>query len=292
VHVNRVIRMGVRQLAVAVALTGLYAYLLLPFAWLVFSSVQPEKALRSVPPAWVRHGITLQNYASILNADLRRTLHISTAAAELPVAVLRSFVIASWVMVLNLAVASPAAYAFSRTTRRGLNIVFVGILVSRMVPAVALTIPFYLIIRGLGLLNSMTAVVLGHLTFTLPLSVWLLRGYFDTLPAEVEDSARIDGCTRWQVLWHIGLPLVLPGLMAAGALAFMFSWNEFFFALVLTGTGAARTIPVVVALIGSDIMLQYGIMAASGVLAVIPPVVLAMVFSRYLRSGLLAGALR
>jgi multiple sugar transport system permease protein len=134
--------------------------------------------------------------------------------------------------------------------------------------------------------------VLGHLTFTLPLSVWLLRGYFMTVPTEVEDCARVDGCTRYQVLWHVSLPLVAPGLIAAGILAFMFSWNEFFFALVLTGTGAARTTPVIVALIGSDIMLQYGIMAASGVLAVIPPVLLALLFSRYLRSGLMAGALR
>ncbi|MEJ2666123.1 MAG: carbohydrate ABC transporter permease [Deinococcales bacterium] len=285
-------RRALRQWLVWAGLAVALLYFLAPIAWLLLSSVQPEGDLTAVPPHWIPKTFTLENFQSFINPALRARLALPGVASDVGSSLLHSTVIAASVTVSNLLLGVPAAYTFARMRGRVLSLGYLALLVMRMVPAVAIVIPFYLTMRNLGLIGSYPSVILAHSAFTLPLVVWILRGFFVGIPPDLEDAARIDGCTRLGALWRVIMPLVTPGLVSAAVYAFMFSWNEFFFSLVLTAATHIKTVPVVAALFASDIMLKYGVMNAAAVVAVIPPVVLTILFSRYLRKGLVTGALK
>jgi len=277
--------------AYAVVIALLF-YLLSPFYWLIISSFQPEGELTTIPPNWIPQKLTLNNFLSFLDQGLRQRLSAPTAAGDLVPGIFVSFAIAILVTMLNLVIGVPAAYAFARFKIKALRFFFTFLLVCRMVPAVAIVIPFYLIMTGILEASVFFSVTLGHLTFTLPFTVWVLRSYFLTAPSELEEAARIDGCSRMKAVAFITLPICTPGLTAAAIFAFMFSWNEFLFALVLTSTSHLKTAPVVVSIIGSDIMLRYGVMNASALMVAIVPFFISMAFGSYLRKGLTAGALK
>jgi multiple sugar transport system permease protein len=145
----------------------------------------------------------------------------------------------------------------------------------------------------MGLLDTRTGLVIAYCSLILPLSTWMMKGYFEGLPPNLEKAALVDGCSRLKAIWKIVLPVSLPGLVAAGIFCFLISWNEFIFALILTGTPNAQTIPVIIA--GFLVQLRfydYGPMFAASVLAVIPPVVIALLFQRWLVSGMLSGSIK
>ena len=168
-----------------------------------------------------------------------------------------------------------------------------ALMITRMTPSLALILPFFILFRWFGLLDTRTGLVVAYCSLILPLSTWMMKGYFENLPPNLEKAARIDGCTRLQTIWKIVLPVARPGIVAAGIFCFLVSWNEFIFALILTGSPKAQTIPVIIA--GFLVQLRffdYGPMFAASVLAVIPPVVIALAFQRYLVRGMLAGSLK
>lgn len=281
------------------------AYMLAPVTWLVTSSFQNEREIISKPPHWIPHEPTTQNFVAIFAAkdktvtyETRRAAdpasggYIPSTAHNLLPAIANSLIVATAVVILNLLVAIPAAYALAKIRFRGRQASIYGILATRVIPDIALVVPFFLFIRNLGLLDSLWSLIITYLAVTVPFSVFILVNYFESLPDELDKAARVDGCSRLQVMTRIYLPLALPSLVAVGLFAFLASWNEFLLALMFTQTPKSQTLPIIVASFTSDFTISFSFINAAGVLAIIPPVVLALVFERYIVSGLTAGAVK
>jgi multiple sugar transport system permease protein len=267
-------------------------YLLAPFLWIVLTSFMTEADALSVPPQWVPAHPTLDNYAGFFNPTTRQRLQGSRAVEETPRGLLNSAIVAFGTALLNLLLATLAAYSFARIRFRGSQLMLMLYLVTRMVPGVVVIIPFFLVLRGLGLLDTYLGLILSYTTFTLPFTIWILKDYFRTIPRDLEDAARVDRCSWLQMIWRVFLPISAPGLVAAGVFAFMTAWNEFLFALFLTSSIKSKTIPLIVANFANDLNVQFTFMAAAGVLSVIPPLVLALIFQRLIVQGLAAGSVK
>jgi multiple sugar transport system permease protein len=203
-----------------------------------------------------------------------------------------SFIVALGTVLINLVFATLAAYTFARERFRGRQAAFGFILGSRLLPSVAVAVPIYVGLRTLDLLDSKLGLVLIYSAFTLPFSIWVLTLYFRSLPVEIEEAARIDGCTRLETLRHVVLPLAAPGLAAIGAFSFLFSYSEFLFALFTTETPNSKTIPVIIAAVSVNPDASYTLIAVGIVLSMIAPIVFALAFRRYITSGLVASLTR
>lgn len=287
---------GQRRSAVRLVFTYLAALVVLiwvvfPLLWLLKSSISPETDLLKSPPSlWPSHP-TLGfyrglwgNVAGIDPGTGQQTL--------IPRALLNSFIIALIVMVVNLAVGAPAAYVIARYRFRLRVTIVNSMLASRMVPSLVLLLPFYILFRLAGLVDTIAGVALAHIAVTIPFTVWILRGHFDNVPSEIEKAARVDGCGRWQAFYRVALPLAAPGLVVGGLFAFMISWNEFPLALVLTESPASMTVQAALAGLVSYQGVSYGFLFAGSVLAALPPVAIALVLQRHLSSGLLEGSVK
>ena len=201
-------------------------------------------------------------------------------------------IVALAVVVLNLLVSVPAAYALAKIRFIGRSASIYLMLTTRVIPDIALVVPFFLFINKLGLLDNLASLVITYLAITVPFSVFILISYFESLPDELDKAARVDGCSRLQTLIHVFLPLALPSLVAVVLFTFLTSWNEFLLALMFTQTPASQTMPIVVASFTSDFTISFSFINAAGVLAIVPPVMLAIMFQRYIVSGLTAGAVK
>ena len=268
------------------------AYILAPFCWLVLTSFMHEKDALSVPPHWIPTQPTLANYMSFIEPSGTRAIVGSRALEETMPGMLNSLIAAGGTAALNLVLGTLAGYSLARFRFRGHGTLLGVYLGSRMVPGIALIVPLYLTIKTLGLLDHLSALVVTYLSFTLPFTIWLLKNYFQTIPRSLEEAAFMDGASWFQMLTRVLLPAAVPGLIAAGMFAFMTSWNDYLFAVILTSTTAAKTLPVVVAGFVTDVTTERTLMATSGVLAVIPPLVLAFVFQRLIVQGLTSGAVK
>jgi multiple sugar transport system permease protein len=281
------------------------AYPLAPVYWLVSSSFQSEREIVSVPPRWIPHEPTLMNYAAIFTESERTVTYenrrerdpsmggyIPSTAKDLVPAMWNSLIVAAAVVVLNLLVGIPAAYALAMIRFRGRSMSIYFMLTTRVIPDIALVVPFFLFIQKLGLMDTLWSLVITYLAITVPFTVFILTSYFESVPDELDKAARVDGCTRVQTMLRVYVPLAWPALVAAILFTFLTSWNEFLLALLFTQTIASQTMPMVVASFTSDFTISYAFINAAGVLAVIPPVILAVVFERYIVSGLTAGAVK
>lgn len=280
-------------------------YVLSPIGWLVSSSFQNEREIVSKPPHWIPNEPTLQNFAAIFVAPEKTVTYetrrkgdpatggfIPSTASNLLPSMRNSLIVACTVAVLNLLVGVPAAYAMAKIRFRGRQASIYGILTTRVIPDIALVVPFFLFIRNLGLLDTLWSLIITYLAITVPFSVFILVSYFESLPDELDKAARVDGCSRWQTLNKVFLPLALPSLVAVVLFSFLASWNEFLLALMFTQTPKSQTLPIIVASFTSDFTVSFSFINAAGVLAIVPPVVLALLFERYIVSGLTAGAVK
>jgi multiple sugar transport system permease protein len=267
---------------------------LAPFLWLIISSISTQAELLSSPPHWIPWAPTLERYTNILfsgQVDFRGRM-VNSPAAAFRQAMLNSLIIAGSTTVVCLICGVLTSYSAARLRLPGKTKFMMLIIAVQMLPPIALVIPLYFIIRSLGLMDTYTALIMVYSTFTLTYIVWVMTGYLQTLPREIEEAALIDGCGRIGVLIRVVLPLSRPGLVAVGILSFLTAWNEFLFALIFTSTLAAKPIPVAVAEFSTEYGIDYGMMTTGGVLASIPPVLLAVFFQRYLMQGLTAGAVK
>jgi multiple sugar transport system permease protein len=185
-----------------------------------------------------------------------------------------------------------ATYSFSRLRFRGRKPLFYSVLAMQMLPPVALIIPIYMIVLQLRLIDKKLSLVIVYLSFILPFVIWILKGYIDSIPVEMEEAARIDGCGRLRSFVYVMLPMASSGLAATTIFAFILSWNEFFYALLLTTTLASKTLPFVITEFSSKFGVDYIMTSTGGVLASLPPVLLALIFQKYIISGLTAGAVK
>jgi multiple sugar transport system permease protein len=265
-----------------------YLFIFLPIAWLVIMSISTRSEILTVPIHWIPHNPTFKNYIDILTPG-----HATSEVAKTFKLTLRnSMVIASSVTVISLIVGSFAAYALSRIRVPFRNTMLIGIMGTRMIPEVSLIIPLYIIAVSIGLYNKPPVLIITYLSFTLPFAIWLMAAFFETIPIELEDAARIDGASHLRTLFSVILPISSPGLVSTALFVFLTAWDEFFFALLLTSTTAAKTVPVAIAEFTGRYVVDVGGMMTGGVLAAVPPVLLSLIFSRYIVSGLTSGAVK
>jgi len=244
-------------------------YVLAPFSWLVLTSFMHERDALSVPPQWIPRDLTIENYGAFFAPSGTRAIVGSRAAEETLPGMANSLIAAAGTAILNLILGTLAAYSLARLRFRGrvgLLFLYLG---SRMVPG-----------------------IITYLTFTLPFTIWLLKSYFQGIPPSLEEAALIDGCTWPQMLCKVLLPVAMPGLVAAAMFAFMTAWSDYLFAVILTSTMAAKTLPVVVAGFATDVTTERTLMAAGGVLAAVPPLVLAFILQSLIVQGLTAGSVK
>jgi multiple sugar transport system permease protein len=274
-------------------------FALAPFMWVILSGFLPEVAILTVPPEWFRSGLIVDNYRYILTGEIPRAHEvggqlrrmISEEVRHVPRAALNSSVVAGAVLLLNWLLGVPAAYAYARLRFPGRVATFYFITVSRLIPAVALAIPYFLIVQRLGLLDRHFALILIHTALTLPFTVLILVLYFRSIPVEIEESAQLDGASRWAILRRVMLPLALPSLVGAGLFAFMLSYSEFLFALLVTTSEYSRTLPVTLASVASNPDVSWSLLSAGTTLAVLPALILVWPIWRYMVRGLVSGSL-
>jgi multiple sugar transport system permease protein len=277
-----------RTVLIYVAFVLFAAWVILPLWFTAMSSISVPAEMVAKPPHWIPRNPTLENYEAVFGTA-SKARNSSEQNARIVTSVGWSAAIGISVALLNLVIGGLAAYGYSRFRFRGSRAGYVFLLVSRVVPAIAIITPFFVLFRVTGLINTPFALIFSYLLFTLPLSIWLLKSYFDALSPEIEEAAMVDGASRLRILWIIVAPLAAPGLIATGLLVFLESWSEFFYANVLTNQ---LTVPPLLASYNSLQTFSWNTLAAATVLSLIPPVVLAVLFQRYVVSGLSHGALK
>ena len=270
-----------------------------PFLWMIGASLQLERQLMQVPASLWPNPVSLASYKEIIYGALFDESVISTEGYSSSYqariylsSFLNSGIIALSVAFFSVAFGAYAAYPIARLNFRGRYILLFSILVVRLVPALSLAIPIVLFAKQMGMHDNLVTLIFINLSFVLPYTIWLLQAYFKTIPAELEDAARMDGCNRFQVANKIIIPLSIPGLTTAAILAFLLSWGEFLFALLITETEKSYTSTVVAGMFATDLNVSYATIIAAGVLAVIPPIAFALFFQKYIISGLLSGAVK
>lgn len=259
-------------------------YLTLPFAWVAAVSFMPEREVTQ--QRWWPEEPTIGNYSLYFDVEGGSADVGAAIARQFPRAIVNSLIIGTAVMLLNLTCGSLAAYALSRLPFRGNLLLLLFYLGSRSVPGVAIMIPMYLLMRSYGLLDTHLSVILSHTTFTLPFTIWILKGYFQTVPLDLERAARVDGCTPLGALLRVFLPVTTPGLVAVGIFAFIASWGEFLFALLFTTTIASRPVTVLASDFAQELQVPFTVIAAGGVLVILLPLVLSFLFQRLIIQGI------
>lgn len=262
-------------LGIAFAVSGS----LFPFLWFVLTSLKSPLAVEAIPPTWWPDG----NLGFYRSALVEHQLLAYTG---------NSVFVAGATTVLSLVLAIPAGYALARVSMAGKPWILWGLLTISMFPQIVIAGPIWQLLSRLGGLNTHWGLILPYIALTLPLAIWILATFFKDLPHELEEAARVDGCTAWQALSRVMIPLAAPGIFTAAILTFIYAWNEFFFALLILTDPEKQTLPVGIALFQGEFTMPWGELAAASVLATLPLIVLVLLFQRGIISGLSAGAVK
>jgi multiple sugar transport system permease protein len=272
------------------ALLALYlVYTLLPIAWLFLSTIQTQASLLTLPPRIIPSEVTLRNYVDVFQPA---AFGENSGQSTFLLALRNSVIVSLGTTAVALVFGTLAAYAFARFNipqKRTLLLIVLG---SQLLPAVSLIIPLFRMFKYAELLDTLAALILAYSTFSIPFVVWIMAGYFQSVPIELEEAARIDGATRFQSFVRVALPLAAPGLGATAIFTLLNAWDEFFFALIFSSTYAAKTLPVAIAEFIGRHSVNWGMLVTGGFIASLPPIVLSLVFYRYIVSGLSAGGLK
>ncbi len=252
--------------------------MLMPIIWVALASVKPNPAIMA-GNLWPTE-LTFEHYRDIFSRS------------DFLIALRNSLIVASSVAVVTTLLALPAAYALSRFTFRGRGPIGLLILGTQMLPVIAVLGPLVVIIRNLGLTNTLSALVFTHLSLGLPVAVWMLKGYIDAIPRELEEAAMIDGCGRLGALRFVVFPLLRPAVVATGTFAFVLSWGEFLLALALISDTKAKTLPLALQALFDPYSFSWGEVMAGGMVIMTPAVVLFLIFRNQLVGGLTAGGVK
>jgi multiple sugar transport system permease protein len=273
------------NIVAVVFMVALLIYTVLPMLWMLSTSLKSQFAALQQPPRWIPEHLTIGQYRTLLSPynDIGQDF-------------LRYLLNSLWVSiastVLGVAVAVPAAYAFSRFSFPGKNALFFSVLVRNMFPLVVFLIPLFILMRNLRLVDTHLSLIITYLTFGLPLSIWLLKGFYDNIPPQLEQAARIDGATRFQAFWKIVMPLSSPGIIATAIYAFIQAWNEYVYALTFLNSDSLLTLPVGLQRFFAEYSTNWpGLMAASFIMSV-PVVVLFLVLQKHFVRALTEGAVK
>ena len=272
-----------RRLAdVLIWLAGLAITLfaIFPIVWALLTSLKEEAAIITTQMQYIPQSITYQNYVDIWTRS------------NFPILLTNSAITTAMTVVICATLGTLASYAIARFQFRGRRELMLFYLVIRMFPAVMIIIPLFILMRNIGLLDSRLGLALAYTTFLLPVFIWMMKGFFDAVPLELEDAARIDGCSRIGAMIRVILPLVVGGLVATAVFVAIGAWNEFLFALMMTTSTGSRTWPVGLQLMVGEFQLPWGTLAAGGIVSIVPVVILFALVQRALVRGLTAGAVK
>ena len=267
----RVMRRALFYLGLVLVL-GVFVF---PFFWMALNSFKTHDQITEYPPVFL-FTPTLENVRNVF------------AQGQFVRYTWNSIVVSFGAVGLGMLLGLPAAYAIARYRQRGFAF---GILVCRMIPGIAFLVPWFIVFRFLGLLDSYFGLIVAHLVITVPLITWIMIGFFEEVPIELEEAARIDGCSRAGVFLRIALPLVRPGLVSAGILALIFAWNSFLFPLILAGV-ETKTLPVLVYSFMTFDFLDLGGIYAASTLITLPVVVMVLAVQRHFIRGLTIGGVK
>ncbi len=292
ISTHRMNQLRTGGLYLSVALIAIWT--LFPFYVMVNASFQVTEGILGKPPDWFPRPFTLENYRTALFGEQVESSGASVQAKAIMISMKNSAIVSVSVTLVCLIIGAPAGYAYARYGQFKLLSASLWILIlTRMIPSLTLAVPFFILFRRLNLLDTKRGLVIALSSLILPLSIWILRGFFQSLPPNLERAGLVDGCTRFQAFRKIVIPVALPGLVAAGIFCFLVAWNEFVFAILLTSTLNSQTLPTRVAQFVSDQRIYNpGLLFAAGTLAIIPPVLITLVLQRFLLRGLLAGAIK
>jgi multiple sugar transport system permease protein len=258
----------------------LAAAVLLPFYWMVISSFRPPEALFSSKPSlWPSH-LALEHYAHVL----LRTSFVAQFK--------NSVIVAIGTTLVCILTGSFAGYSLSRFKFTGAFVVSMVIFLAMMFPATVVLIPLFLVFRTLKLLNTYWGLILAYATFALPFCTWMMKGFFDSIPVELEEAAIVDGCSRAGAMFRVAFPLAAPGVAATAMFGFLLAWNEYLFALTFTTSEDMRTLPVGLTLFSGEYYTNYGALMAASLMVCIPVLAFFLYANRYMIQGLTAGAVK
>lgn len=277
---NRPGRLPVENIVTYAILVTLSIFCIGPVFWMLLTSFKLEADIVTQTMQYIPGRITFENYAAIWDQS------------GFPILIGNSAVVMMLTVTICVITGTFAAYAFSRFSFPGRNQLLLGYLVVRMFPAVMMIIPLYVVMRSVGLVDSRIGLAIAYTSFLLPLFVWMLKGFFDAAPKELESAARIDGSTRLGAMMRIVVPLARNGIAASAVFVGIAAWNEFLFALMLTTGQGSRTWPVGLQLMVGEFQLPWGVLAAGGILSILPVIVLFAIVQRTMVHGLTAGAVK
>ena len=262
-----------------VFLIFLSALIIVPVLWILDTSFSPGNSLTSSDGFNIGDWTTV-HFNNIISSD------------EFYLWVKNSLIVSIGTTILGLSIAIPAGYGFSRYNFYGKKSIMFSFILVQMFPGVIIIVPYFILMKTLGLLNTSIGLIFAYSVTALPLCVWMLKGYFDTIPRELEEAARIDGCSQFKVFWKIIIPLSLPAIAVTALFSFLAAWNEFLLALTFNTSNEKYTLPVGLASFISPTKQLWGDFAALSIIAAIPIVVLFIVFQKYLINGLTAGSVK
>lgn len=266
-------------------IAALVIFATLPMVWMFLTSIKTQFGALQQPPQWVPETVTFEQYVRLLSPN-------GEVGREFLRYLFNSLWISTATTVIGVALAVPAAYAFSRFRFPGRKLLFFSVLLRNMFPAVVFLMPLFIMMRWLGLVNTQASLILTYLTFGLPLSIWLLKGFYDNIPVQLEQAARIDGATRFQAFILIVMPLSSPGIIATAIYAFITAWNEYVYALTFLNDENKLTLPVGLQHFFTEYATNWpGLMAASFIMSV-PVVVMFLILQKYFVRALTEGAVK
>ena len=274
---------GIRYFLIALIL----AIVLFPIYWIFITSLKTESDISVYPPVFFPRKLTLEHYIHVIYGYSGLTKF-----SLFPSYLMNSVIAATTSTLVSIILALFAAFAFSRFRFRGRDAFFLSIILLRATPGIALSIPLYIFYRMLGLDDTLLGLILAYIALNTPFATWLISGYIDEIPKAIDEAAAIDGASWWSILWRILVPLSKPGILTTALLIFIFSWNEFPIAFVITSSVASRTATVGIYTFMQEFLIDWGGMSAAATIMYIPPIILAFIAQKALVRGLTFGAVR
>jgi multiple sugar transport system permease protein len=257
----------------------------LPGLWIVLSSLRPTVEIMAKLPVWIPNNVSLDAYVAMFSGVGQGGIPVLEYFRN-------SLIISVSSTVIALAVGMAGGYAFARYRFRGKTAIFLGFMLTRTVPGIALSLPLFFVYARLGIIDTHFGLILAYVALNVPFTVWLIDGFFRQVPRDLAEAAQIDGCTRWQAFWQVEFPLARPGIASAGIFAFLIAWNEFALASQLTRSTNSKTLPVGLLDYTAEFTIDWRGMCALAVVMIIPALTLTFIVQKHLVSGLTSGAVK
>lgn len=261
------------------------AVICLPGLWIVLASFRPTVEIMAKPPVWIPQDLSFDAYVAMFSGVGQGGIPVIEYFRN-------SLIISVTSTAIALAIGMAGGYAFARFRFKAKSSIFLGLMLTRTVPGIALSLPLFFVYSKLGIIDTHFGLIMAYVALNVPFTIWLIDGFFRQVPKDLADAAQIDGCTRWQAFWQVEFPLAGPGIASAGIFAFLTSWNEFALASQLTRSVNSKTLPVGLLDYTAEFTIDWRGMCALAVIMIIPALVLTFIVQKHLVSGLTSGAVK